>query len=326
MSISMDNVSEAYRGPSMKKLMPHQMDDWEFHVRLHMDARGCADGYTGKVPKLSRVEIRNSQTPAIRPARGRVDTDATRTLKKAQETALAKWLQQDRKAYAFIVQACEDNETAMELILAEENRDLSARLLMKALRLKFSNKNRIGVVQSTLAAFNSLELAGNEDAEIFVNRILKGRRELHGLGQKYIDLDVHCLGRLKESLTKDPRFTVVATTMRANPLMTWEEALQAHLLSALHPGAQRHRRAQQQSGLGVSVCNVAGLLSTCHDVGVCSSVCYNHCEFSTHYYLQGPHDTVSGQVWCPPGRLTLQNLWLHRLRPCGSYSEGFHLR
>jgi hypothetical protein len=48
---------------------------------------------------------------------------------------------------------------------------------------------------------------------------------LHGLGQTDLDLNVYCLGRLKESLIHDARYAQVALTLRANTAITRDAAV-----------------------------------------------------------------------------------------------------
>jgi hypothetical protein len=66
-------------------------------------------------------------------------------------------------------------------------------------------------------------------------------RRLHTLGQTDVDLNVYCLGRLKESLAHDSRFEQIAMTLRINTSLTWEEAVEM-LLSyeqTLAPGLDK---------------------------------------------------------------------------------------
>jgi hypothetical protein len=61
------------------------------------------------------------------------------------------------------------------------------------------------------------------------------------LGQTDVDLDVYCLGRLKESLAHDSHFEQIAMTLRINTKLTWEEAVEM-LLSyeqTLAPGLEK---------------------------------------------------------------------------------------
>jgi hypothetical protein len=82
------------------------------------------------------------------------------------------------------------------------------------------------VVQAAIAEFHSLALALNERLESFINRLTAAMRRLHALGQTDVDLNVYCLGRLKESLAHDSRFEQIAMTLRINTRLTWEEAVE----------------------------------------------------------------------------------------------------
>ena len=60
---------------------------------------------------------------------------------------------------------------------------------------------------------------------MFINKLLAARRELVELGCTYVDRDVFCLGRLKESLTKDTRFQTIGLNLSSTPNITWEDAV-----------------------------------------------------------------------------------------------------
>jgi hypothetical protein len=97
--------------------------------------------------------------------------------------------------------------------------------LLAALVKRFGQANNIGIVQQAIAEFHFLSLAPNEKLETFINRLTAAMRRLHGLGKTDVDLDVYCLGRLKESLLHDSRYSQIALTLRANTTMTWDEAV-----------------------------------------------------------------------------------------------------
>jgi hypothetical protein len=119
--------------------------------------------------------------------------------------------------------------------------DPTAVKLLAALVARFSQAKNIGVVQAAIAEFHSLSLASNERLESFINRLTAAMRRLHALGQTDVDLNVYCLGRLKESLAHDSRFEQLAMTLRINTRLTWEEAVEM-LLSyeqTLAPGLDK---------------------------------------------------------------------------------------
>jgi hypothetical protein len=89
----------------------------------------------------------------------------------------------------------------------------------------FSQERNIGIVQQAIAEFHSLSLAPNEKLEAFFNRLTAAMRRFHGLGQTDVDLNVYCLGWLKESLIHDARYAQVALTLRANMEITWDAAV-----------------------------------------------------------------------------------------------------
>jgi hypothetical protein len=98
--------------------------------------------------------------------------------------------------------------------------DPTAVKLLAALVSRFSQAKSIGVVQAAIAEFHSLSLASNERLESFINRLTSAMRRLHALGQTDVDLNVYCLGRLKESLAHDSRFEQIAMTLRINTRLT----------------------------------------------------------------------------------------------------------
>jgi hypothetical protein len=97
--------------------------------------------------------------------------------------------------------------------------------LLATLVTRFSQERIIGIVQQAIAEFHSLSLAPNEKLEAFINRLTAAMRRLYGLGHTDVDLNVYCLGRLKESLIHDARYAQVALTLRANTEITWDAAM-----------------------------------------------------------------------------------------------------
>jgi hypothetical protein len=119
--------------------------------------------------------------------------------------------------------------------------DPTAVKLLADLVARFSQAKNIGVVQAAIAEFHSLALASNERLESFINRLTAAMRRLHALGQTDVELNVYCLGRLKESLAYNSRFEQIAMTLRINTRLTWEEAVEM-LLSyeqTLAPGLDK---------------------------------------------------------------------------------------
>ena len=143
------------------------------------------------------------------------ETEAARDYKNEIKAKIRKWKVKDRKAYGLVVQACEDNPTAMEVILDEALANATAKGILEHLEQRFNQGDMVGVIQGKLSAFHSMEIAPNETAENFVNRLLEARRELNDLGEVYVDKDKHCLGRLKESLVRDTRFQQLAFSLRS---------------------------------------------------------------------------------------------------------------
>jgi hypothetical protein len=153
------------------------------------------------------------------------ETPDSLAYREEAKARVKRWKVKDRKVYGYLVKACEANESAMEIILDEENDEIKAKDLLEALQRRFNQGDIVGVVQAKLSAFNSMNIDSKETAESFINRLLAARRELVELGCPYIDKDVFCLGRLKDSLVKDQRFSQVAMTLKANPGILWEEAV-----------------------------------------------------------------------------------------------------
>jgi hypothetical protein len=119
--------------------------------------------------------------------------------------------------------------------------DPTAVRLLADLVARFSQTKNIGVVQAAIVEFHSLALASNERLESFINRLMAAMRRLHALDQTDVDLNVYCLGHLKESLAHDSRFEQIAMTLRINTRLTWEEAVEM-LLSyeqTLAPGLDK---------------------------------------------------------------------------------------
>jgi hypothetical protein len=164
------------------------------------------------------------------------------------------WDRHNDIAYAYLVGACDSQQSPMEVVYAHAaavaalpegapgaGQDPTASKLLAALVARFSQAKNIGVVQAAIAEFHSLSLAFNERLESFINRLTAAMRRLHALGQTDVDLNVYCLGRLKESLAHDSRFEQIAMTLRINTRLTWEEAVKM-LLSyeqTLAPGLNK---------------------------------------------------------------------------------------
>ena len=191
---------------------------WRFLFKAYLDQKRCAEGLSRRPAideeKLSRLLRRDGSET--------LDSEAYREVVRKK---LKCWKGKDRQAYGYLVKACELDPSAMEVVLREELEDASARTVMACLEERFNQGGVIGVVQAKLAAFFTLEIGPNERAEIFVNRLLEATRELHELGQEYVDKDIFCLGRLKESLVKDTRFQALAISMRGTPNLTFDEAV-----------------------------------------------------------------------------------------------------
>ena len=195
------------------------MTKWKFLMGIIMDASGCELAYRFDKPVISVVKLRR-----LRNLTG-AETSASRKYASRVRKNEKKWKRQDKKALSLIVQACDSNPSAMEVILAEENANITATKLMDKLIKRFDRGSLIGVVQQKIASFNTLEISTSEKTETYINRLLEARRELIGLGQKYFSTDVHCLGRLKESLLKDPRYSQLALNLRSSQEMTWDQAV-----------------------------------------------------------------------------------------------------
>jgi len=203
---------------------PSQMTRWRKLFDAFLDTKGCAGGLENK-PTLSQSVLERLQTP------DGGETERSQRYRSRVKTRIALWMKANRKAYGYLVRACKENESAMEIILDEANQGLTALELLQALDTRFSLGRIVGVVQAKLAAFNTMEITTGEKVENFINRILAARRELRELGCEYIDKDVFCLGRLKDALLRDPRFEATALSLQVNPHIKWEVAVR--VLTAL---------------------------------------------------------------------------------------------
>ena len=212
----MDNSENRNKVPTLDS---NGMSKWKFLLKVHLDSKECGLTMDTKRPIKDR-----SKFLSLKNAQGKHTKKSVEYAQKVKKRAKA-WDAIDRKSYAYVVKACEPNATAMEVVLAEENKSVTTKALVTKLIDRFSKANMVGVVQSKLAAFNTLEIQAPEKTEPFMNRVLESRRELLGLGQDYVDLDVFCLGRLKETLMKDKRYVQLAMTLRSNAAVKWTEAV-----------------------------------------------------------------------------------------------------
>jgi len=217
-------TTESQSVTDLRALDHTQMSRWKKVFIAYLNTKNCSDGLKEK-PKLK------ARVYKMLLGEGGTPTAGSKAYKELFRKRLVSWQKKDRKAYGYLVKACESNESAMEVILDEDNADLPAKDLLEALETRFYQGDIVGVVQAKLAAFHTLAIDSKETVERFINRILAARRELVELGCDYVSKDVHCLGRLKEALLLDERFKATALTLQVNPQMTWDEGVR--VLTAL---------------------------------------------------------------------------------------------
>ena len=215
MTIAKNSAQET---TDLRAIDPDQLSRWKKIFRAYLGTKKCEKGLDPK-PELKVDLLRTLQKS------NGAETKKSQAYRDLIKKRVKAWKVKDRKAYGYLVKACETNESAMEVVLDEDNDKLSAKELLEALDNRFYQGEIVGVVQAKLAAFNSMEIDSKETAEDFINRLLSARRELIELGCFYIDKDVFCLGRLKDSLAKDQRFQQIALSMKANPQILWEGAV-----------------------------------------------------------------------------------------------------
>ena len=200
-------------------ITPTRFGRWKFLFKAYLAERKCIKALEQPRPSIDEnvfVNLLDEDGD---------ETEESRAYLRIIRVRGRKWDRLDRQAYGYLVRACEPNASAMEVILREELDGALASDILEQLETRFSQADMTGVVQAKLAAFHSTEIDPKESTEIFVNRLLEKRRELHELGLAYVDKDVFCLGRLKESLVRDTRFQTIACTMRSTPNLTWDDAV-----------------------------------------------------------------------------------------------------
>lgn len=130
------------------------------------------------------------------------------------------WEKRNDIAYSTIVESCQNNPTAMLLIL--ELNTTNAQTLWKAIRDKF-NLQYLSIRQRELAKFNSLNIEPSESLTSFVNRLKECKLSLKNLGYELND-DVELMGRLKSGISKDNRFTHIISNLTFNDY-SWNETI-----------------------------------------------------------------------------------------------------
>jgi hypothetical protein len=228
----MSITSSSKDGIKLRPIEPRDIQAWVFHHGVAMRTRELYSPFTDARPAVDHDKLRHLLGP-----RGRRTPRAVVYLKRIAKK-LHRWDFLNDKAYAYVVAACEGQQSPMEVVYqqAEAVKELrpgedgagqppTAVKLLAALVTRFSQGRNIRIVQQAIAEFHSLSLAPNEKLEAFINRLTAAMRRLHGLGQTDVDLNVYCLGRLKESLIHDARYAQVALTLRANTAITWDAAV-----------------------------------------------------------------------------------------------------
>ena len=111
----------------LKPIDPLQMNTWKFLFQVHLDAKGCGKALSNAKPVAS-VE-------RLRPLLGRrgAETRASKAYLKRVRKAAKEWRKADKRAYAYLVKACEPNESAMEIVLKDSNSKVTAAQLMEKL-------------------------------------------------------------------------------------------------------------------------------------------------------------------------------------------------
>jgi hypothetical protein len=222
----------------LRPLEPLNMDDWMFHHQVVMRTLGINAAFKEDRPAQDAAKLRGylGADPAAASRPQLVNArEYIVSVKKRQRV----WDRYNDRAYAYLGVACDSQQSPMEVVYAHAaavaalpegapgaGQDPTAAQLLSNLAARFSQAKNIGVVQAAIAEFHSLALAPNERLESFINRLTAAMRRLHALGQTDVDLNVYCLGRLKESLAHDSRFEQIAMTLRINTRLTWEEAVE----------------------------------------------------------------------------------------------------
>jgi hypothetical protein len=231
MSLSTPSSKDAFR---LRPLEPLTMDDWTFHHRVVMRTLGIYQAFKEKRPAQDEAKLRGflGAVPEVASSHQVAKAKAHLALVRKRQRA---WDRHNDRAYAYLVAACDSQQSPMEVVYARAaavaalpegapgaGQDPTAVKLLAALVARFSQAKN----QAAIAEFHSLSLASNERLESFINRLTAAMRRLHALGQTDVDLNVYCLGRLKESLAHDSRFEQIAMTLRINTRLTWEEAVE----------------------------------------------------------------------------------------------------
>jgi hypothetical protein len=169
---------------------------------------------TEEAPEFNWDEIGPTLTP------DGDDTDETAVVRKEFNESYRMWEKRNDIAYSSIVESCQNNPTAMILIL--ELNTTNAKTLWNAIRDKF-NLQYLSIRQRELAKFNSLYIEHGESLVSFVNRLKESKLSLKNLGYELND-DVELMGRLKTGISRDNRFTHIISNLTFNDY-TWKETI-----------------------------------------------------------------------------------------------------
>jgi hypothetical protein len=149
------------------------------------------------------------------------DTEETAVRRSTHREDYRMWVKRNDIAYSSIVESCQNNPTAMLLIL--ELGTTSAKELWEQIVKKF-NLQYLSIKQKELANFNALSIEPTEKLSEFINKLKQGKLNLMNLGHTLND-DVELLGRLKSGISKDKRFTHIISSLTFNDY-TWKEAVE----------------------------------------------------------------------------------------------------
>ena len=147
----------------LRLLTPRALQEWTFHFRVFIRTKGLADVFSSGPPRVTAERLR----PLLGP--GHTPTPQSRAYLRLVERLHKKWFRKNDKAYAFIVMACEAQQSPMEVVYKHASEAAVqggegagepplASSLLAALTTRFDLAKNLSVVQAAIADFHSLLL------------------------------------------------------------------------------------------------------------------------------------------------------------------------
>lgn len=140
------------------------------------------------------------------------------------ESKLKSWDKKNDTCISYLQEAVRGNEnrSAKQLVFKYENKDKTAKEIIDQLTQKFFIRDS-RIIHAHQEHFVRMKLAEGEKASSFITRIEEANELLRRVG-KILDPEVDLVGRLIAGMEKDARYKHMASALKLQSNLTWEEA------------------------------------------------------------------------------------------------------